>query len=154
MNSCPFCNPSIQETSFLSSPNFWVIYNQSPVLPGHSLVIPKQHYTSLLHLPLANTHELMNLSMHAVRLLIKIFNATGFDWIVQDGKDAGQTVMHLHLHLLPRFKNDFPNPGDWYPALKQNEESMIDSDKRPKLNQLELEEITNNLKEKIKEISG
>lgn len=154
MNHCPFCDSSVEEISFLSSPNFLVINNRAPILPGHSLVIPKQHYNSLLDLPLANTHELMNLSMHAVRLLIKIFNADGFDWTIQDGEAAGQSVMHLHLHLVPRYKNDFPNPGDWYPALQQNEEALIDSQKRARHSHSELLHIARELRSKIKKMSS
>lgn len=157
MNQCPFCSSSIEQVSFLTSPNFLVIYNQSPILPGHSLIIPRQHYRSLLDLPLAHSHELMNLSMHTVRLLLKIFNADGFDWTIQDGEAAGQSVMHLHLHLLPRYKDDFPNPGDWYPALMSNNQSeshAIDSKKRAKYNYSQLTHIASELKNKIKEMSA
>lgn len=149
---CPFCQSEIQQVSFLSSPNFLVIYNQAPVLPGHSLIIPRQHYQSLLELPQALTHELLNLTIHTIRQLIKIFKADGFDWTLQDGEAAGQTVMHMHLHLLPRYKNDFPNPGDWYPALKNNDESIIDSDKRGKHTKEELIKIAQELKGQIKKM--
>jgi len=152
-SQCPFCKPKIKKVSFLSSPNFHVIYNQSPILPGHSLVIPKQHFVSLLDLPLVYTHELMNLSMHAIRLLLKIFNAHGFDWSVQDGAVAGQTVMHLHLHLIPRYKDDFPDPGDWYPALQNHEKSIIDNDNRRHYSQQALEQIADELKHKIRQMS-
>jgi len=156
MKQCPFCSSSIEQVSFLTSPNFLVIYNQSPILLGHSLVIPRQHYQSLLDLPLAYSHELMNLGMHTVRLLLKIFNADGFDWTIQDGKSAGQSVMHLHLHLLPRYKNDFPDPGDWYPELIQNnrpESNLIDSKDRTKYSHSQLIHIAGELKNKIKEMS-
>ena len=149
---CPFCKPKIEDASFLSSPNFHVICNQAPILPGHSLVIPKQHFQSILDLPLAYSHELMNLSMHATRLLLKIFNAEGFDWSIQDGV-AGQTVMHVHLHLIPRYCKDLPNPGDWYPAIQKYEKAMFDSNHREKFSQQQLKSIANELKQKIKEMS-
>jgi len=153
-DQCPFCNTEIENVSFLSSPNFYVICNRAPIVPGHSLVIPKMHFQSLLDLPLAYSHELMNLSLHAIRLLLKIFNADGFDWTVQDGGVAGQTVMHLHLHLIPRYKNDFPAPGDWYPALQHNEKVNIDSsDTREKHSQQALMEMADGLKHKINQMS-
>ena len=150
---CPFCNPEISEISFLSSPDFYVIYNQAPILPGHSLVIPKQHYESLLDLPLTMSHEMMNLSMHAVRILMKIFHAEAFDWTIQDGEAAGQTVPHLHLHLIPRKLNDLNDPGDWYPELEKSKSSVIDSKNRKGHTQEELSQIVENIRHKIKKMS-
>ena len=150
---CPFCKPDIKEISFLSSPDFHVIYNHSPILPGHSLVIPKQHYESLLDLPLSLSHEMINLSMHAVRILMKIFHAEAFDWTIQDGEAAGQTVPHLHLHLIPRKTNDLKDPGDWYPELEKSKNLKIDSKNRKAHTKEELLLIVENIRQNIKGMS-
>lgn len=132
---CPFCNINTDKTEFAESQNFRGIYNIAPILPGHSLIIPKSHVTSLLDLDEADIAEMVSFSQKCVRMLQKAFNTTGFNWTIQEGEEAGQTVRHLHLHLIPRKRNDLPHPGDWYPKLLQSESELIDSDERHKLSE-------------------
>ena len=130
--SCPFCSARIKEISFLESESFLAIYNRSPVLPGHSLIIPKKHYTSMLELSPEERFEMTELGVKAIKGLLVVFQAVAFDWTVQEGEPAGQTIPHLHVHLLPRHPGDLPRPGDWYPRLEKNiREQQIDSDQRP-----------------------
>lgn len=146
-STCPFCHKKIAETAFAESTNFYVIYNKSPILPGHSLLICKQHYTSLLELNAALRSELMELSIKAVRMLQHVFQADAFNWTLQDGKAAGQTVMHLHLHLIPRFSGDLPDPGDWYPLLEQQDSAThIDSSKRVQYSHEQLKTIAKRIR--------
>jgi bis(5'-adenosyl)-triphosphatase len=109
------------------------LYNIAPIVPGHSLVVPGRHVVRLLDL---DEHDLADLTVFARRisaLLMEVFNATGIDWIMQDGPEAGQTVMHLHLHLIPRIEGDFESPGDWYPVLRTSQASAVDSEHRHRL---------------------
>lgn len=66
-------------------------------------------------------------------MLMKTFKAEAFNWSLQDGMAAGQTVPHLHLHIVLRYANDMPNPGDWYPKIAANTDEILDSAFRPKL---------------------
>lgn len=144
---CPFCQNDIKEISFIESTNFCAIYNQAPILPGHSLIIPKYHVESLLFLSNEEISEMVNLSRKALKILQVAFNTTEFNWTIQEGANAGQTVFHLHLHLIPRTKHDLPKPGDWYPLLINSEDdNHIDSVKRRKLTQQQLINIANHLK--------
>lgn len=143
--NCPFCDLNIEKFGFLSSQNFLAIYNRSPILPGHSLIIPKAHFKSLLELPTSLLPEMMELSIRSVKLLMKVFHAEAFDWTVQDGWAAGQTVPHLHVHLIPRIEGDLATPGDWYPKLERATNSSIDSDLRSKLSDSEIISIVNRL---------
>lgn len=131
MENCPFCLPDISDIAFAESLHSYAIYNKAPILPGHAMIITKAHYQSLLEVPADLRAELMELSVQAVHMLMKTFQATAFNWTLQDGKPAGQTVMHLHLHLIPRFQGDLPDPGDWYPMLeKHDQDNYIDSQER------------------------
>jgi bis(5'-adenosyl)-triphosphatase len=138
MENCPFCKSSIKQVAFVESENFLAIYNRSPILPGHSLIIPRDHYQRLLDVPPILLAEMMEFSTRAVRILMMAFKAEAFDWTIQDGAAAGQTVPHLHLHLIPRLPNDLSNPGDWFIEL---EKSNIDSGQRRKLTMEEMIEI-------------
>jgi bis(5'-adenosyl)-triphosphatase len=133
MENCPFCNPEIEKSAFLASANYLAIYNRRPILPGHSLVIPKSHYGSLMDLPEELLAELMTFGIGTVKLLMRAFQATAFDWTIQDGWAAGQTVPHLHLHLIPRKEGDLPEPGDWYPEFEKSINPTIDSNQRHQL---------------------
>lgn len=74
------------------------------------------------------------------------FHSKAFDWTLQEGEDAGQTIPHLHIHILPRKLNDLPEPGDWYPQLAANQTNLIDSFLRPHHSPEEMEIIVSQLK--------
>jgi diadenosine tetraphosphate (Ap4A) HIT family hydrolase len=145
--SCPFCQDDIYELSFLESENFYVIYNNAPILPGHSLVISKYHVESMFELNDSEITELVLLSIRASKLVLKVFNSESFDWTVQEKPEAGQTISHLHLHILPRKDKDLPSPGDWYPLLRQSEQGeYLDSEDRQKFTRQQIIEIVNHIK--------
>lgn len=76
---------------------------------------------------------MMTFSRNITKMLLELFKSSGFDWTIQEGEDAGQSVPHLHLHLIPRKSNDLPQPGDWYPLLRESESEIIDSRTRARL---------------------
>lgn len=134
--NCPFCHPNVEDDTFMESENFRAIYNISPILPGHSLVIPKQHLQSLIDLSDAALCEMMLFARSVVKVLLRAFEVSAFNWTIQEGTEAGQTIPHLHLHLIPRQDNDLKHPGDWYPLLRErlnNHSEIIDSESRTKL---------------------
>jgi len=132
--ACPFCVPTVAGISFLESDRFRAIVNVAPILPGHSLVIPKRHVESLLELSDDEVTEMVRLSRRAVALLTRFYASDGFDWTIQESEAAGQSVPHLHLHLIPRTRGDLPDSGDWYSRL-------IELDERPRLTQDEMERL-------------
>ena len=82
-----------------------------PVTRGHTLVIPKRHVASYfdLHEPEVNAIHKM-LSMTKKNLEEQDKTVTGFNVGVNVGKDAGQSIFHVHVHLIPRRKGDMENP--------------------------------------------
>lgn len=100
---CPFCKPSIVEgQSFYEGTEIHALVNFKPQLQGHSLIIPKRHVERLEEL---SASEL--LEMHAfIRRLSAAFHvayeAPDFFLALQNGKKAGQTVPHVHFHVIPR----------------------------------------------------
>jgi len=147
---CPFCDKGAVE-SFLSSPNFLAIYNIAPALPGHSLVIPKRHIESLFELTDEEVAEFMLLGRNVAKLITMALNTDAFDWAIQEKAAAGQTVNHLHMHVIPRKLGDLPNPGDWYFELEKSEQH-IDSADRKKLKPEEMDKIVRMLRELAKRI--
>ncbi|MBK8209018.1 MAG: HIT family protein [Rhodospirillales bacterium] len=144
--ACPFCVAGIASAAFADDERFLALYDISPVLPGHSLIVPRRHVKSLLGLSDEELAAMMVFARRTTRLLTRVFSADGFDWAIQDGAAAGQTVPHLHLHIIPRHDGDLPDPGDWYPALIASEAATIDSRLRPRLTTAEHAQITEKLR--------
>jgi bis(5'-adenosyl)-triphosphatase len=139
---CPFCLRGVRESAFCGDERFLALYNIAPILPGHSLVIPHAHVGSLLELSENDLGAFVLFARRITRVLARAFAADGFDWTIQNGPSAGQTVPHLHLHVIPRHAGDLPDPGDWYPALMASESAQIDDRTRPRLTPAEHAQVT------------
>ena len=87
-----------------------VIRDGYPVSPGHTLLIPKRHTGSFFDLSEQERRELLALLDRAKLVLDKEFQPQGYNIGINDGAAAGQTVSHLHVHLIPRFDGDLPDP--------------------------------------------
>ena len=81
-----------------------------PVSPGHTLILPKRHIASLFEANLAEWIEFMMLLHQAKHELDAELHPDGYNVGINDGAAAGQTVPHLHLHLIPRFQGDREDP--------------------------------------------
>ncbi len=152
---CPFCDPTIESATFAATEHFRAVYNISPILPGHSLVMPRRHVESLLDLTDSEASELMLFARKVVQTLLKAFQGHAFDWTIQEGVEAGQSLPHLHLHLIPRKESDLPQPGDWYPVLMESLTiDAIDSEQRPKLSREEMDRIVSHLRAVREEVNS
>jgi bis(5'-adenosyl)-triphosphatase len=144
--NCPFCQEKIKDSVFAESNHFYAIYNIAPIVPGHSLIIPKTHIPSLLTLSVNELSEMMIFAKEVTQILLKAFNSDSFNWSVQDNDAAGQTVSHLHLHIVPRHIGDLKEAGDWYPRIRENDKEMLDSKQRARLSQEQIDQIVRKLK--------
>jgi histidine triad (HIT) family protein len=77
-----------------------------PVHQGHTLVVPKLHVDDLLACPVALAARLFAVSSQLAPAVVAAAGAEGFNVWTANGRAAGQTVFHLHLHVLPRFRTD------------------------------------------------
>ncbi|KAJ4461002.1 putative diadenosine tetraphosphate hydrolase [Paratrimastix pyriformis] len=81
--------------------------NLKPVTPGHMLVSPLRVVHRFADLTCEETADLMNLARQLGPILQTVFQATSLTFSIQDGVEAGQTVPHCHVHVIPRKKGDF-----------------------------------------------
>jgi bis(5'-adenosyl)-triphosphatase len=144
--SCPFCGSNIESTIFARSEHFLAIYNIAPILPGHVLIIPRKHIQSAMEMADSELSEMMAFTKKVTKLLLSIFNVDAFNWSMQENAAAGQSIAHLHFHILPRYPGDLPEPGDWYPKIQTNYEVMLDSENRNKLSKREMSQIIKKLR--------
>lgn len=81
-----------------------------PVSPGHSLVILKRHIGSFFEVSSDERTALFELLVQAKQSVQAEFHPDGFNIGINDGPAAGQTVLHLHIHLIPRYLGDLADP--------------------------------------------
>ena len=96
-NGCPFCRVESEREIIASSALSLAFFDGFPVSPGHVLIIPRRHVASFFDLTYEEQQDLL-------RLL------DGYNVGVNVGEAAGQSVLHVHMHLIPRYKGDVPNP--------------------------------------------
>jgi len=110
LKSCIFCNLP-EERIIKSYELFNIIRDLYPVTYLHSLVIPKRHVESYFDL---YDEELKELSIVLKELKVDLektdHKISGFNIGINIGKDAGQTIFHCHIHVIPRRENDTNNP--------------------------------------------
>ena len=106
---CPFCNPQKDEI-VLANDLCYARYDRYPVSPGHLLLIPFRHVAGLFDATDDEQAALLALVREAKALLDERFRPDGYNVGVNVGKTAGQTVMHLHVHVIPRYAGDMADP--------------------------------------------
>jgi histidine triad (HIT) family protein len=109
MGDCIFCkivDGEIPSEKILETDNFIVIKDVNPKVEGHTLVIPKKHYSTLLDVPAPLLGEFLEAAKEASLKLIDETKAEGFNLVMNNYEVAGQVVDHAHIHILPRKKGD------------------------------------------------
>jgi diadenosine tetraphosphate (Ap4A) HIT family hydrolase len=106
---CAFC--TLPESRIIDTSEYGVVIRDGfPISPGHTLVIPKRHIGSFFDLTGDERNGLLALLDRAKALLEVEFQPDGYNIGINDGPAAGQTVPHLHIHLIPRYNADLPDP--------------------------------------------
>ena len=106
---CPFCSMPAERIIDRNEFGF-VIRDAYPISPGHTLAIPYRHVGSFFAISEADRNGLMQLLDTAKTTLDADFSPAGYNIGINDGVAAGQTVLHLHIHLIPRYFGDMPDP--------------------------------------------
>lgn len=94
----------------LSNQHGMVVRDAYPISPGHTLIIPRRHVGSFFGIDVAERDALLALLEEAKRRLDREFKVDGYNIGINDGAAAGQTVAHLHIHLIPRYNGDRADP--------------------------------------------
>jgi diadenosine tetraphosphate (Ap4A) HIT family hydrolase len=107
VHDCPFCR--VQEP-LVSRRLVFALYDTSPVTPGHVLLVPRRHVADWFETTSAERRELMALADELRIRLQRERAPDGFNLGINVGEAAGQTVSHVHVHLIPRYRGDVANP--------------------------------------------
>jgi superfamily II DNA or RNA helicase/HKD family nuclease/diadenosine tetraphosphate (Ap4A) HIT family hydrolase len=108
-SSCPFCNPDLSQV-FYEGNLVIALWDGFPVAPGHVLLIPKRHVATWFDATYEEQLELMATIDIARATILSRHKPDGFNVGVNIGKAAGQTIFHLHFHVIPRYEGDVEDP--------------------------------------------
>jgi diadenosine tetraphosphate (Ap4A) HIT family hydrolase len=97
-----FCTDRIYENVFFETDGFMAVYNKRPIAPGHILIVPKRHVLRITDLTDAELVGLRRFLDLLLPKLLKAFDADSYNLSINAGENAGETIQHLHLHLVPR----------------------------------------------------
>ena len=109
METCIFCKivkGEIPSSKVYEDANFLAFLDIRPLNKGHTLVIPKKHYETVLDIPDEDIKEMSHLIKKISQALSLAIAPDGFNIFCNNNQAAGQEVPHLHFHIAPRFMND------------------------------------------------
>ena len=108
--SCPFCLVEQEREIIASSSLSLAFFDGFPVSPGHALIIPRRHVASFFDLTEEERQDLLSLLDRVKGIVEERYHPDGYNIGVNVGAAAGQSVFHVHMHLIPRFVGDVQNP--------------------------------------------
>ena len=118
---CKLANGEISSKTLYEDEQFRVILDLGPATRGHALILPKEHYTNIYDIPEDIASSAMLLAKKMASRMTDKLHSDGFNLVQNSGESAGQTVMHFHIHLIPRYDNDGQNIM-WKPQTMTLEE--------------------------------
>ncbi len=109
MSDCVFCKnlPKIMENELA-----YALYDINPVSKGHTLIIPKRHFEQIFDATPEESLAIKDMIIRMKRRLDQEHTPDGCNIWINNGKAAGQVVMHAHVHLIPRFKGQVLHISD------------------------------------------
>ncbi len=123
-DDCIFCkiaNGAIPSKTIYEDEDFRVILDLGPATRGHALILPKEHADNLYELPEETAARVLPVAKKVAGLLRAKLQCEGLNLVQNNGELAGQTVMHFHLHMIPRYQKDGQTIG-WVPGEPSQEE--------------------------------
>lgn len=123
-NNCIFCKIAageIPSKTIYEDDRFRVIMDLGAASEGHALILPKDHYANLMELDEETASSVLPLAGKISRAMMKSLDCDGLNLVQNNGEEAGQTVMHFHLHMIPRYKGG-NEVIEWKPGSTSAEE--------------------------------
>lgn len=108
-DNCIFCKiiaGEIPSHTIYEDEQFKVILDVNPATRGHALILPKNHYANFYEQPEEDSVDTIRLAKKMMQRMTDKLKCDGFNIVQNNGSVAGQTVLHYHMHLIPRYHND------------------------------------------------
>lgn len=130
---CDFCQrEQFGERIYYETDLFYWILGRSPIRPGHTIVIPKRHIANFEELSAVELSELHKDTQRWIPKLLQIYKAVGYNMVINVSAAAGQTVPHLHIHIIPRTKDEVGKIDEvrkaYYHSLPEDQRIRLTAD--------------------------
>ncbi len=122
--TCIFCkiaNGEIPSATVYEDEDFRAILDLNPASKGHTLILPKNHFKDLCDLDSTTAVKVLPLAAKIGSAMKSALNCDGFNLVQNNGTEAGQTVFHFHMHIIPRYQGG-PSIAAWTPQKAESEE--------------------------------
>lgn len=106
--NCPFCSP--QNKIILENDLVYAVFDNFPVSNGHTLIIPKRHIANYFDLSIEEQNACQLILNRVKEVIDKKYAPDGYNVGININSSAGQTIPHVHIHLIPRYKDDVEDP--------------------------------------------
>lgn len=118
---CKIANGEIPSAEVYEDEMFRVILDMGPASRGHALILPKEHFKDVCELEEPYASRVLQLGGRIGAAMKRGLGCTGFNLVQNNGRSAGQTVFHFHMHVIPRY-DDQPSIVSWEPGSASPEE--------------------------------
>ena len=131
-DDCIFCKIAageIPSRKIYEDKDLIAIMDLSPTSKGHSLIIPKEHYTNIYDIDEEIAGKVMKTAKKLATKMTVALNCDGFNLLQNNGETAGQTMFHFHMHLIPRYEGDNAGIAAWKQGTLEDavKEQIIES---------------------------
>ncbi|MBT9776147.1 HIT domain-containing protein [Clostridium sp. MCC353] len=123
-DNCIFCKIAggdIPSSTIYEDEDFRVILDLGPASKGHALILPKNHYKDVCELDADLAAKVLPLAGKIGAVMKETLGCAGFNLVQNNGSEAGQTVYHFHMHIIPRYEGG-PAMVTWNPGSAAPEE--------------------------------
>ena len=127
---CHFCNLARYVEIICETATCVAFYDGYPVSPGHALIIPKRHVASYRDLTNHEKEAMNVVQEYVMKKIDERFHPDGYNVGINIGEAAGQSVFHCHMHIIPRYKGDVPNPKGGVRGVIPNKQSYSTKKKK------------------------
>jgi ATP adenylyltransferase len=110
MGHCPLCVAIAGGAAIVEGETSVALLDKYPLSPGHCLILPRRHVPLFWDLSRSELAALFDLVSEAKAVVDERFQPGGYNIGVNVGEVAGQTIQHVHIHLIPRYAGDDPDP--------------------------------------------
>ena len=118
---CKIANGEIPSKTLYEDEDFRVILDLGPATKGHALILPKEHAANLYELDDSLASKVLVLAKKMATTMQEKLHCDGLNLVQNNGEVAGQTVLHFHLHMIPRYEGD-GQKINWIPGEPTQEE--------------------------------
>ncbi|HBS02524.1 MAG TPA: HIT family protein [Firmicutes bacterium] len=120
---CKIIDGEIPGTKVYEDDDVLAILDISQVTKGHTLVMPKKHYSDILSTPAETVHKVYDVAQRIGQAMVGVLGAKGVNILTNAGEVAGQSVPHFHVHVIPRYVG---GEGGFQICMKSQDITSID----------------------------